>query len=308
MKATLEDTSLAHFPHAFLNKAGDAIVIKLLTPKRHQKLIDMYLAYDPRASFSGLPPIRDAACVRWVEGMIERGRNLVALSFNRGVVGHGGLFPVNDETAELLLVISPDHQGMGIGTQLARCAVQLAHELGFERVWFETESRNRIAQHVCRKCGFEYLGSSDSGELEMGLDLRDYHAAPRTEDTPVSQILHREVVTVGEDTPCVDAARLLLDHGIATLPVVDEEGSLVGILSEGDLLVEAHLGKTVGHVRTREVVAVHEDCTVAEVVRLLQSKRLRCIPVLDRHGRVVGVLGRRDVLALFVEGANPARE
>jgi CBS domain-containing protein/ribosomal protein S18 acetylase RimI-like enzyme len=302
MTVSLGETSLCRFPHAFINKAGDAILIKLLTPKRHQKLIDMYLAYRPRDSFGGLPPLRDDVCARWVADMIERGVNLVALSFDRGLVGHGGVFAMDDETAELLLVVSPESQGLGIGTELARCAVQLAHEMGFERIWFATESRNIIAQHVCRKCGFEYLPGGEEGELEMALDLRHYHATPRTADVPVSHILQRQVVTVREDTPCEEAARLFLDRRFATLPVVDDAGRLTGILSEGDLLVEANLHKTVGHVRTREVVAVPEDCTVDHVVRLLRSKRLRCIPVVDGTGHLLGVVGRRDVLALFIDG------
>ena len=47
----------------------------------------MYLDYQPRNTFSGLPPIMDSACVTWVESMIRNGLNLVAISFEDGVIG-----------------------------------------------------------------------------------------------------------------------------------------------------------------------------------------------------------------------------
>ena len=56
MPLDLTHTTLARFPHAFINKRGEPILIKLLGTSRHQALMDMYLAYEPRNSFSGLPP------------------------------------------------------------------------------------------------------------------------------------------------------------------------------------------------------------------------------------------------------------
>ena len=77
----------------FINKKGEAVLIERLEEKLHPYLIEMYLAYRPRASFQGLPPLDDVVCEKWVRDMIQKGTNLVALSFERGVVGHAALFP-----------------------------------------------------------------------------------------------------------------------------------------------------------------------------------------------------------------------
>jgi len=172
MKTDVADTSIHNSPHAFINKKGDPILIKMLDEKRQRQLMAMYLAYQPRNSFSGLPPIADEACVRWVEGMIATGIDLVALSFDAGVVGHAALFPIDEETCEMLVVVSPAEQEAGIGSELTRCLIQLACELGFEAIRLSVEAGNHIARHVYEKCGFEYLPRGLPGELEMCLNVR----------------------------------------------------------------------------------------------------------------------------------------
>ena len=77
-----------------------------LNEKRCQPVIEMYLAYRPRNSFQGLPPITDEACLKWVQHMIGHAINLVALSFDEGVVGHAVLFPIAETSCELLTVVT----------------------------------------------------------------------------------------------------------------------------------------------------------------------------------------------------------
>ena len=73
---TPELTSIFRSPHAFVDKRGDPILIKPLSERRHDRLIRLYLDYEPRDSFSGLPPILDEDCIKWVEGMIRDAINL----------------------------------------------------------------------------------------------------------------------------------------------------------------------------------------------------------------------------------------
>ena len=171
------DTTPHSCPHAFINREGDAILIKTLGEKEQQQLISMYLAYEPRNSFSGLPPTTDEACVQWVEGMVAAGTNLVALSFDKGVVGHAALFPMDEETCEMLVVVSQKQQKLGIGGELTRCSIQLAHELGFQAIRLNVEAGNHVARHLYEKCGFEYLTRGLLGELDMRLDLRRHTRA-----------------------------------------------------------------------------------------------------------------------------------
>ena len=103
-------STISHLPQAFINKRGEAIVSQMLDEKTCEGLIKMYLDYQPRNSFQGLPPITDQACVQWVQHMIGNGVNLIAVSYLEGVVGHSALFPVNDQICELLVVVAPSFQ------------------------------------------------------------------------------------------------------------------------------------------------------------------------------------------------------
>lgn len=298
MKIDLSETTIHNFPRAFINKRGEAILIETLEDKQQQQLIDMYLAYEPRGSFSGLPPIADAACIDWVRGMVDSAANLISLSFEVGVVGHSALFPTNAEECEILVVISPPQQKIGIGTEMTRSLIQLADELGFERIRLKVEARNHVARHVYQKCGFYYGSHALMDEVDMALDIDIYRSGL---EVSVREIMTREVVRVTQDTPCRDALDLLLETGITTLPVVDENDRLKGVLSETDLLIEANISKKAGEVLTREVVSVQDGYTVANVISLFRSRKLRCVPVLDRHMKLVGVVSRRDVLLHYRE-------
>ncbi|OHB70271.1 MAG: hypothetical protein A2V70_17030 [Planctomycetes bacterium RBG_13_63_9] len=296
MDHRVEQTTIHSFPHAFVSKKGEPILITTLDDKRCERLISMYLAYQPRNSFQGLPPITDEACVKWVQHMIGNGINLVALSFGEGVVGHTALFPINDRVCEMLVVVSPPLQNTGIGTELTRCSVQLSHEIGFEKMRLSVDVTNVKAKHVYKKCGFEYLSQESVGEVEMALDLRGYRDAV---SATIDKIVKRDVISVRDDQPCRDAVKLLLTSHVGSLPVVDGDGQLVGIVSKTDFMLPSKIGRKVSDILTRDVVTVREDCTIAKVVRMFQSRKIRCIPVVDDKSKLVGVVGREDVLAYY---------
>ena len=107
-----EGSTISHLPQAFINKRGEAIVSQTLDEKTSEGLVKMYLDYQPRNSFQGLPPPTDSACVKWVQHMIGNGVNLVAVSYLEGVVGHSALFPVNDQVQKAILC----SQRMSTGT------------------------------------------------------------------------------------------------------------------------------------------------------------------------------------------------
>lgn len=298
MDPRAEGSTIHRLPQAFINKKGDAILIGTLSEKTCDGLIQMYFAYQPRGSFQGLPPIADAACMKWVQQMINTGINLVALSFGEGVVGHSALFPINDEVCELLVVVSPPFQNTGIGTQLTRSAVQLAYEIGFEKIWLAVARTNVRAKHVYKKCGFAYLSEDDPHELEMAMDLKRYHDVV---NICVEKVMNKDVIVIRDDESCQAAARIFLGRHVASLPIVDEQGELIGIITESDLMLPSSLDKHVRDIFTRDVLFVREGCTLAKVVRMFQSKRIRSIPVVDAHNRLVGIIGRKDVLSYYAE-------
>jgi CBS domain-containing protein len=302
MDRTFENCSIHRYPHAFVNKCGDAILVTPLAAEREQDLREMYLSYRPRNSFDGLPPAADDACLRWVDGMIRDGFSLVALSFSEGLVGHVAAFPISDSKSELFAVVRPGFQNTGIGSQLVRCLTQVCCEMGTESMWLSVETVNTRARHVYKKCGFENLDASDAQSIDMGLDLRrDLDVL----NVQVRDIMEREVISTGLRERCHAVADMLLVRGISSMPVIDDTGRLVGIISQTDLLRPANFRRRVGEVLTRGVVTADEGWSLERVIQLFRSRNLRSIPVLDGRSRLVGMLSRRDILTYYGEKLIP---
>ena len=135
-------------------------------------------------------------------------------------------------------------------------------------------------------------------------------------------IMTTSVISVPLEGQIEDAVRLMLDHNISALPVVDAEGDLKGLVSEGDLMRRVRetdgprrswwlevLGGSgdaardfvklkshrVEDVMTRDVVSVEEDTNVAEIARLLEKHRIKRVPVV-RFDKVVGIVSRANLL------------
>jgi CBS domain-containing protein/GNAT superfamily N-acetyltransferase len=292
----LKETTIYSFPYTFLSRSNEPILIQPIDNKTRPQLKKMYLQSIPRNSFDGLPPIRDDRCRAWVQDMTERGINLVALSVKKGVVGHAALFPISEKVCEMLLVVSPLYQNMGVGTQLTRCIIQLANELCLEKIWLYGEMKDQNAKHVYKKCGFEYLNPDYIEEVEMIFDLKRYQ---KTMDVQVGQIMNKKVTALNRNKTCLEALDIFVREHFGALPVIDEENHVIGILSETDLVIQTNLNLRVGDILTMEVVTVHENSNIEKLIRLFQSMRLRCIPVVNDKKELVGVVTRKDILGYY---------
>ena len=137
-----------------------------------------------------------------------------------------------------------------------------------------------------------------------------------------ADLLTNEVITLGEDASVQEAAKLMAEHGISAVPVIDRESRVVGMVSEGDLLhraetgterrrswwlemvastnqlageyVKSHSGK-VKDVMTRDVVSVIEETLVADIAVLLETNRIKRVPVL-RGGKLAGIVSRANLV------------
>lgn len=295
-KANFEGCSIFSYPHAFVDRRNEPILIMPLDVKKHGQLHAMYNDCVPRNTFNGLPPIKDEACRKWVDDMIENAINLVAVSFERGVVGHTALFPMRNNMVEMIIVVMPHFQYRGIGTQLTQCAVQLAYEAGYEKVWLSVEMSNYVARHIYLKCGFEYINYGLEDELDMTFDLQRYR---RVAKVSVSEIVSTDIFTIHKNGTCKEAISLLLNNPVEALPVVDNDNKIVGIISETDLIKEVNLDKKVNTIMTREVLTIRSSYTLDKVIRLCQSRKNRCFPVVDKENKLIGVVSRKDILIYY---------
>lgn len=150
-----------------------------------------------------------------------------------------------------------------------------------------------------------------------------------------ADVMTHNVVTVHPDTPVPDLVRALLGRGISGAPVVDKDGALVGMVTEGDLVRRAELGTerrrggwaafftgtavlardyvrshglVVSDVMTPGVVAVTPQTPLSEIADLMESRRIRRVPVVQ-NGRVMGLVSRANLLrawASLPEATAPA--
>jgi CBS domain-containing protein len=124
-------------------------------------------------------------------------------------------------------------------------------------------------------------------------------------------VMTREVVSVEKSTSILEAMELLLDNEIAGIPVVEEDGTLVGILTEKDLLelyyVSGGKDKTAEDFMTQPAVHFDEDESLQDICRCLLEVTFRRVPVTS-EGKVVGVISRPDVLKCILERAGKKAE
>ena len=131
----------------------------------------------------------------------------------------------------------------------------------------------------------------------------------------VREVMTSPAVTVGPETSVKQAVSLLDEHEITAMPVVDDAGRLVGVVSEADVLRDAlqpdhqahralvdltappvHLAVT--DVMTHLPMSVSPEEDLSQAVELLVDTQVKSLPVVE-HGRVVGVVSRRDVVAVL---------
>lgn len=138
----------------------------------------------------------------------------------------------------------------------------------------------------------------------------------------VADIMSRDVVSVPPSAPLKDVARLLVQRRVSGVPVVTDDGNLVGIVSETDLVrksdnVARHgqppsnwlfgmderealklESRTAAELMSRPAITVEADRTIAEAARLMAERSVNRLPVVS-DGRLVGIVSRADVVRTF---------
>lgn len=117
-------------------------------------------------------------------------------------------------------------------------------------------------------------------------------------------IMTTHLVSVRPDASVEAAIQVLLDQGVSGLPVCDDDGRLVGVITEFALLAVTYdkrvKNHTVAQHMTRDVITVDVNDSVSRIADLCIVHRVRRVPVLE-NGQLVGVIARRDVLRALVE-------
>ena len=117
----------------------------------------------------------------------------------------------------------------------------------------------------------------------------DYMGDRRT----AGDLMTRDVMTARPDTPTEELARLLAFHNVSGMPVLDEAGAMIGIVSEADVLGKR--GATVGEIMTAEVISVAEATLIEQIAALMAQKKIKRVPVA-RDGALIGMVSRADIV------------
>lgn len=131
----------------------------------------------------------------------------------------------------------------------------------------------------------------------------------RAEELPVDELMTANPVTVSPDTPAADAARLLAETGARHLPVIDEAGVVVGMISDRDIVQQLHadvmlwpdaaterLEEPVSSLMTPNPTVLYGGTPLAEAFDVFAEERLEAVPVVDDRDRLLGILSYVDVL------------
>lgn len=142
----------------------------------------------------------------------------------------------------------------------------------------------------------------------------------------VKEIMTTDVITVTTEDTVEKCAKLLLEQNFSGLPVLDLEGKLVGIVTEGDLIrrasrikapaalallggyiyldnpqkfmedIKRAMAQKAGDLMSEKLVTVSSEDTIEDAATLMINKKIKRLPVVDDEGKLIGIISRRDIM------------
>lgn len=138
----------------------------------------------------------------------------------------------------------------------------------------------------------------------------------------VKDVMTRTVIAIKEDSDINEAARVFSEGNVSGLPVVDNENSVIGVITEADILSAAGMGKgytfkdllrhilgeptrkkkkgdKVKGIMTTPAITTKPDADIREVAGILDEKKIKRLPVIDDENRLIGIISRADIVRAF---------
>ena len=149
-------------------------------------------------------------------------------------------------------------------------------------------------------------------------------------DLTAKEIMNKKVITIKKDASINELSELLVNNKISGVPVLDENGSLAGIVSEGDIIVQnsdlhfpryfklldaiiyleslnkfkrslqKHLATKVEEIMTVKVKTAGEDTPINEIADIMLDSRVNRLPVMDKNNKLVGIIARADIVKSMI--------
>jgi len=121
----------------------------------------------------------------------------------------------------------------------------------------------------------------------------------------VQDIMNKNVICIKKDIPIIDAMRLMAENNITGIPVVEDDMTLLGILSEQDVLrlfhtYEDEKDRTVNDFMTQPAIYFEEESPLIDACYFLRDNSIRRVPVTS-NGKVVGIISRSDIIKCILQ-------
>lgn len=183
-----------------------------------------------------------------------------------------------------------------------------------------TRALNTVAEHLSERTQPPASGAADLAD-QAAAWRRTGHDGLHGWARRVSDVMATSVVTVDRATSYKEIARLLAEHRISGMPVLKMGREVAGVVTEADLLTaeaktarrlrsagrlglpqrtRRHPAFTAGELMSAPAITVGPNVTIHAAGRLMSTHRVRLMPVVDDHNRLIGVVSRRDLLAVFL--------
>jgi CBS domain-containing protein len=155
------------------------------------------------------------------------------------------------------------------------------------------------------------------------------------EEKTAQDIMTKDVITISKDATLADLSKLLLKNKISGLPVIDEEGRLVGMATDADIIREdmepifpfyfdplvinygyieniekyqkdmkEHFETRIEEVMERRVKTVQKDTPISDVARIIIRNKINRVPVVDENNKLLGIIARSDIIESMVDEAD----
>lgn len=157
-------------------------------------------------------------------------------------------------------------------------------------------------------------------DLKKIFEIALRHAQERiASQIPVRDIMTQNVVAVKKDADLHETARLLSEHQISGMPVIDDDSRVIGVISEADILLLAGMkrehtfrdllrsllgeplpvrksGSHVHHVMSFPPITAKADDLIGDVANIFDKRRIKRLPVVDGEGKLIGIISRADIV------------
>jgi len=122
----------------------------------------------------------------------------------------------------------------------------------------------------------------------------------------IKDIMTKDVISVKRETPIYDAMEIMRKKDITGMPVIEEDMTLVGVITEKDVLRlfyanEEEKNETVGFFMTRPAVSYRENENLRSVCDFMMINYFRRVPVVSKQGKLVGIISRPDIIDYILE-------